>query len=88
MKKTGTRLLLITKQRNDEMISKTKRRNTELAEISAMLYAPDGTTDQYTVDAYSKADARKKIAKIFRDNTPPPSAGFYPFSQMRLVWID
>lgn len=54
--------------------------------FTAILTDPSGYSDRYTVEAKNKTEARKEIARIYRRNTPPPSAGFYSFAQNRLTW--
>jgi hypothetical protein len=59
-----------------------------LKEFFAKVTDPSGFSDRYDVVAENKTEARKKIAKIYRNNTPPPSAGFYSFSKCRIEWIE
>lgn len=56
--------------------------------FTAILTAPNGERGQYRVEAENKTEARKQIARIYRRDTPPPSAGFYSFAQQRLEWAD
>ncbi len=56
--------------------------------FTAELTSPDGHKETRAVRAISKADARRKIAAQYREDTPPPSAGFYSFGQQKLRWIE
>ena len=52
----------------------------------AAVVCPDGYREPYCVEARNKTEARKAIARIYRENTPPKSAGFYSFAQCRIIW--
>ncbi len=52
----------------------------------ADLVMPDGYREGYAIEARNKTEARKRIAELYRRDTPPKSAGFYSFSQGRIVW--
>jgi hypothetical protein len=54
--------------------------------FTATLTDPSGYRSEYRVEAKNKTEARKEIARIYRRDTPPPSAGFYSFAQNRLTW--
>lgn len=54
----------------------------------AKLTAPDGYVGIWEVTATSKTEARKKLARLYRFEVGPPSAGFYAFRQNRLEWVD
>ena len=50
-----------------------------------VLTSPDGEQTTYCVEAENKKEARKEVAKMYRENTGPVSAGFFPFSKMTVT---
>ena len=54
----------------------------------ANLIMPNGYREDYAVSARNKTEARKRIADLYRADAGPKSAGFYSFSQGRLIWIE
>ena len=56
--------------------------------FTAVLTSPAGETDEYRVSAYNKTDARREIARIYRQDTPSARYGFYSFGQHALRWVD
>jgi hypothetical protein len=61
--------------------------NTTKMLYTANLIAPDGFTETYSYEAYSKAEARSKIARMYRDDHPASSGLYLPYSAMRLEWV-
>lgn len=59
-----------------------------MRDFSASLIDPSGHKELYIVTARNRTEARKEIARIYRQDTPPPRYGFYAFGRCRIVWID
>jgi hypothetical protein len=56
-------------------------------EFTALLVSPSGDRDEYTVTAKNKTEAKKRIAEIYRRNTPGWRNGFYSFSAHKFIWM-
>lgn len=59
-----------------------------MTEYTAILTAPDGRRDTYTVTAANKTEARRKVAELYYEDVPraAKACGFYSFSDQRLTW--
>lgn len=65
----------------------SRKANTVLLTYTANLVSRTGERTRYVMQAYSKTEARQKIAAAYRVECPARSGYFLRFEELRLEWV-